>query len=73
MPLDQILYMQAQIAHRYCGEENLSPEEFLAIDTNTDVLEFIAAGYELFHLTGTEGIMNEVREFVNLVNNSPKR
>jgi len=42
----------------------LSPEEFLALDAQKDILGFLRLGYEPFHLTGDEGILEELDYYV---------
>jgi hypothetical protein len=64
MMLDPVLFMQAEIANLYCRREKLSPSEFLELDKKYGILDFIALGYEPFHLTGNEGILDEIRSLV---------
>jgi len=42
----------------------LSPEEFLALDSQKDILGFLRLGYEPFHITGDEGILEELDSYV---------
>jgi len=39
-------------------------EAFLALDAEKDILGFLKEGYESFHLTGDEGILDEVDAYV---------
>jgi len=66
--MDQILYMQAGIANLYMKKHKLSPKEFLNLDKKVDILGFINEGYDVFHLMGDKGILNEVDEYVNIKN-----
>ena len=43
---------------------NLSPEDFLTLDNQKDILGFLRMGYEPFHLTGDEGILDELDTYV---------
>jgi len=42
----------------------LSPEEFLALDAKKDIIGFLRLGYEPFHLTGDEGVLEEMDSYV---------
>ena len=64
MTLNQVLYLQTSIAHLYMKRHNLKPAEFLELDKKYKILEFLETGYEPFHLTGPEGVLNEVEEYV---------
>jgi hypothetical protein len=46
------------------ARHKLSPEDFLAIDAQKDILGFLRIGYEPFHLTGDEGILEELDAYV---------
>jgi hypothetical protein len=50
--------------------EKLTVQEFLALDKKYDVLGFLEAGYEPFHLMGEQGVLNEVRELVKKTKNT---
>jgi len=56
--------MQFLIAHKYMRKHNLTSEQFLELDERSDLLGFLEDGYEPFHLTGVEGIMDEVERFI---------
>ena len=64
MTLNPIVYMQVEIANLYMQKHNLSARDFVALDEKYKILDFIAEGYEPFHLMGNQGILNEVREYV---------
>jgi len=63
--MNQILYMQAGIANLYMKKRNLSPKEFLKLDKKIDILGFIREGYDVFHLMGDQGILDEIEEYVS--------
>jgi len=42
----------------------LSPEEFLNLDAKKDIIGFLRLGYEPFHLTGDEGVLEELDAYV---------
>jgi hypothetical protein len=64
MTLNQVLYLQAEIAHLYMKRHNISPVEFLEQDKKYGILEFLETGYEPFHLTGPEGVLDEVEYYI---------
>jgi len=61
---DHVLYMQIRVANLYRKVHNISIEEFLKLDRKTDLLAFVANAYEMFHLTGDPGILEEVDDYV---------
>jgi hypothetical protein len=61
---DHVLYMQIRVANLYRKAHNMSVGDFLKLDRETDLLPFVADAYELFHLTGDPGILEEVDEYV---------
>jgi hypothetical protein len=56
--------MQAHIANLFRRTRKLSPQEFLELDRKCDFLGYVAESYEPFHLTGDEGILSEMNEYV---------
>lgn len=65
MAINQVVYLQVEMANLYMSRHNLTPEEFLALDKKYDVLGFIGDGYEAFHLTGSEGVLDEIHEYID--------
>ena len=64
MKVNQTVYLQFLIAHQYMRKHNLTPEQFLELDERSDLLGFLEDGYEPFHLTGVDGIMDEVERYI---------
>jgi len=64
MGLNQVLYLQTEIARLYMKRHNLAPAEFLELDRKYGILKFLETGYEPFHLTGPEGVVDEVEGYV---------
>jgi hypothetical protein len=64
MPLNQVTHLQTEIAHAYMRRHNITPREFVELDKKYDILHFIEIGYEPFHLTGTQGVVDEVERFM---------
>ena len=64
--LNQETYLQVLISNLYIREHGITPKEFVEIDKECDVLGFLLDGYEPFHLTGTQGVLREVEDFIAL-------
>jgi hypothetical protein len=58
------IFLQVEIAHLYMRRHNLTPEQFLELDKEYDVLHFLDIGYEPYHLTGSEGVLAEIEEII---------
>jgi hypothetical protein len=61
---DHVLYMQIRIANLYRKAHKMTIDDFLKLDRKTDLLQFVADAYELFHLTGDPGILEEVDDYI---------
>jgi hypothetical protein len=44
----------------------LKPAEFVELDRKYGILRFIEIGYEPFHLTGTQGVIDEVEDYIKI-------
>ena len=64
MKLNQVAHLQTEVAHAYMREHNLKPADFIDLDRVYGILRFIEEGYEPFHLTGTEGVIDEVDDYI---------
>ena len=64
--LNQVAHLQTEIAHAYMREHSLKPAEFVELDRKYNILRFIADGYEPFHLTGTQGVVDEVEDYIRI-------
>jgi hypothetical protein len=58
-----ILFLQAQMARLFRERHHMSIEEFNDLNRKINILQFIEIGYEPFHLTGEEGILDEIDDF----------
>ena len=67
--IDPVAFLQISISRLFMERHNLSPTEFLALNERKDILGFLRLGYEPFHLTGDEGILDELDEYVYNLNN----
>ena len=66
MKLNQVAHLQTEVAHAYMRKKNLKPADFVELDTKYKILLFIENGYEPFHLTGTQGILDELEDYVRI-------
>jgi hypothetical protein len=62
--IDNTLFLQVRIAHKYMARHNLTIEQFRELDRECDILSFLEIGYEPYHLTGDEGVLDEIDEIV---------
>ena len=62
--INPVAFLQIHISRLFMERHNLSPEDFLALDARKDILGFLRLGYEPFHLTGDEGILEELDSYV---------
>ena len=72
MKLNQVAHLQTEVAHAYMRARNLKPAEFVDLDRNYGILSFIEEGYEPFHLTGTQGVIDEVDDYVRIQREHPE-
>jgi hypothetical protein len=62
--LDNTLYLQVRLAHKYMKRHNITIEQFRQQDFDYDILGFLEDGYEPYHLTGDEGVLDEIDAIV---------
>ena len=62
--INPIVFLQAHFCMLFMERHNLSPEDFLKLDEKKDILGFLRLGYEPFHLTGDEGVLEEMDSYV---------
>jgi hypothetical protein len=72
MKLNQVAHLQTEIAHAYMRRHNLKPAGFIELDRQYGLLQFIEDGYEPFHLTGTQGVIDEVEDYIRIQREHPK-
>ncbi|MDR1329754.1 MAG: DUF3791 domain-containing protein [Oscillospiraceae bacterium] len=61
---NNVAYLQAGIAMQYMRRHKLTPSQFVEMDRKYKLLHFLEIGYEPFHLTGDEGVLDELDELV---------
>ena len=62
--LDPVVFLQALFCILFMERHGLSPDEFLSLDTRKDIIGFLRLGYEPFHLTGDEGVLEDIDAYV---------
>ena len=62
--IDPVAFLQAHISRMFMERHRLTPEAFLTLDAQKDILGFLRLGYEPFHLTGDEGVLEELDTYV---------
>ena len=67
--IDPVIFLQAHFIILFMERHGLSPKDFLDLNAQKDILGFLRLGYEPFHLTGDEGVLEELDAYVygNLV------
>jgi hypothetical protein len=63
--VNDVLYLKIMVANRYMKRHNMTPDEFLKFAEEKDLFGYLDLAYEPLHLTGPDGIMNEVEHFVS--------
>ncbi|GHU39039.1 hypothetical protein FACS1894105_13570 [Clostridia bacterium] len=66
MKINQAAYLQAEIANAYMRKNKLKPADFVDLDRKYGILRFIEIGYESFHLTGTQGVVDEIEGYIKI-------
>jgi len=61
---NDVAYFQIGIARKYMRRHNLTPLQFVERDSRFRILHFLEIGYESFHLTGDEGVLDELDEII---------
>ena len=70
--IDPIVFLQAHFCILFMERHKLAPQEFLELHKKKDILGFLRLGYEPFHLTGDEGVLEELDAFVyGIPDNTP--
>ena len=62
--IDPIVFLQAHFVRAFIIRNGLTMQEFLALDKDKDIIGFLRTGYEPFHLTGDEGVLEELDAYV---------
>ena len=66
MKLNQVAHLQTEVAHAYMRQRNMKPGDFITLDRKYGILSFIENGYEPFHLTGTQGVIDEIDDYIRI-------
>jgi len=66
--IDPVVFLQAHFSRLFMERHNLTPQEFLTLNKKKDIIGFLRIGYEPFHLTGDEGVLEELDNYVKVIN-----
>ena len=69
--IDPVVFLQAHFSISFMERHNLDPQEFLELQDKKDILGFLRLGYEAFHLTGDEGVLEELDAYVYSIEAEP--
>ena len=61
---NDVAYFQVGIARKYMKRHDLTPSQFVEMDKSYHILHMLEIGYEPYHLTGDEGVLDEIDEIV---------
>ncbi len=61
---DPVLFLQVSMANLYRSTHGLTVEAFNALDRKYDILRYIEIAYEPFHLTGAQGVLEEIEKYI---------
>jgi len=62
--INPVVFLQAYFSILFMERHNLQPHEFLELQDKKDILGFLRLGYEPFHLTGDEGVLEEMDAYI---------
>jgi len=62
--INPVLFLQVHFSRLFMDRHNLTPEAFLELDKQKDIIGFLRESYEPFHLTGDEGVLEELDNYV---------
>ena len=62
--IDPVVFLQAHFCILFMERHSMSPNEFIELQSKKDIISFLRLGYEPFHLTGDEGVLEELDAYV---------
>ena len=62
--INPVVFLQVHISRLFMERHKLNVQDFLVLNKQKDILDFLSIGYEPFHLTGDEGILEELDDYV---------
>jgi len=62
--IDPVVFLQAHYSRLFMERHDLSPQEFLDLNKKKNIIGFLRISYEPFHLTGDEGVLEELDDYV---------
>lgn len=62
---ERIIFLQVDMMDYLMKRWGKNTNDFLALDEKYKILRFLRIGYEPFHLTGEEGIAEEIESYIS--------
>ena len=62
--INPIIFLQVRYIRMIMQHYNITTKEFLELNKQKNIIGFLRDNYESFHLTGEDGVMEELCSFV---------
>ena len=62
--IDPVVYLQVHFSRLFMEAHNLTPQQFLKLNAEKNILGFLRDCYEPLHLTGDDGVLEELNNYV---------
>ena len=59
-----IIALEIEVANALMRKWKKTPKEFVNIDKKVNILEYVDKHYEILHLMGIEGIIEDVEDYI---------
>lgn len=64
---DEVLYLKVMVVNNLIRKHNMLPKDLIQIAKEKDLLEYLTIAYDMLQSTGTDGIMEDVEEYLGIV------
>ena len=62
--INPVAFFVSHITRLFIKRHDMTIDEFLALDAKKDILGYLKDGYEVFHLIGEEGVLDELDTYI---------
>jgi len=62
--IDPVIFLQVHFSRLFMERHKMTPQDFLELNKKKNIIGFLRIGYEPFHLTGDEGVLEELDSYV---------
>ena len=59
-----IIALEVEVANALMKKWKKTPRDFVGIDKKAHILEYVGKHYEILHLMGIEGIIEDVEDYI---------